>query len=166
MKVNAKRLWERLQEVGSIGADPRGGISRFAWTPEYRQACELLMQWMREAGLTVRMDTVGNIFGRLEGKTSKPAILSGSHFDTVPCGGKFDGLAGIMTALEALKTGLRPSVPLKWWPLLMRRPASSWAVLLAARRCVVSCQTTILGNASIATRVKRCIRQCWILAWG
>ena len=74
MKVNAKRLWERLQEVGSIGADPRGGISRFAWTPEYRQACELLMQWMREAGLTVRMDTVGNIFGRLEGKASKPAI--------------------------------------------------------------------------------------------
>lgn len=117
MKVNAKRLWERLQEVGSIGADPRGGISRFAWTPEYRQACELLMQWMREAGLTVRMDTVGNIFGRLEGKTSKPAILSGSHFDTVPCGGKFDGLAGIMTALEALTTlrenGFTPERPIE-----------------------------------------------------
>ena len=49
MKVNAQRLWDRQQQVGSIGADPKGGISRFAWTPEYRQACELLIEWMHKA---------------------------------------------------------------------------------------------------------------------
>lgn len=117
MKVNAQRLWDRQQQVGSIGADPKGGISRFAWTPEYRQACELLIEWMHKAGLKVRIDTVGNIYGRLEGTEKLPAILSGSHFDTVPNGGKFDGLTGIMTALEALTTmhenGVRPRRPIE-----------------------------------------------------
>lgn len=102
MKVNKERLWDRLQYVGGIGADPRGGISRFAWTKEYREACEVLMAWMKEAGLHVRMDTVGNIYGRLEGSEKLPPVLTGSHFDTVPCGGKFDGLAGVMAALETL----------------------------------------------------------------
>ena len=83
LKINKERLWERLQYVGGIGADPRGGISRFAWTPAYREACEVLMRWMREAGLTVRMDTVGNIYGKLEGQENLPPILTGSHFDTV-----------------------------------------------------------------------------------
>lgn len=117
LKVNGKRLWEREMYVGEIGADPRGGISRFAWTPEYRQACEVLMGWMREIGLTARMDTVGNIYGRLEGEEDLPPVLTGSHFDTVPCGGKFDGLAGIMTALEVLNTlkenGVKPRRPIE-----------------------------------------------------
>lgn len=105
MRVNKDRLWNRQQEVGEIGADPKGGISRFAWTPEYTEASKLLISWMEEAGLKVRIDTVGNIYGRLEGSQNDlPAILTGSHFDTVPSGGKFDGLTGIMTALEALQT--------------------------------------------------------------
>ena len=83
LEINRERLWERLQYVGGIGADPRGGISRFAWTPAYREACQVLMGWMREAGLTVRMDTVGNIYAKLEGQEDLPPILTGSHFDTV-----------------------------------------------------------------------------------
>lgn len=117
MKVNRDRLWERQNKIGAIGTDPNGGISRYAWTPEYKEACLLLIQWMKEAGLSVRMDTVGNIYGRMEGKKMLPAVLSGSHFDTVPNGGKFDGLTGIMTALEVLQTmhenGYQPERPLE-----------------------------------------------------
>ena len=103
VKINPERLWTRLNEVGHIGSDPRGGVSRFAWEPAYREAVVCLLRWIEEAGLTARIDTVGNVFARLEGaEPQAPAVLSGSHFDTVPQGGCFDGLAGVMGALEAL----------------------------------------------------------------
>lgn len=103
MKINEERLWSRLNTVGAIGADPRDGVSRFPWEPAYKQAVDLLISWIEDAGLTARIDTVGNVFARLEGDDpAQPAVLSGSHFDTVPCGGFFDGLAGVMAALEAL----------------------------------------------------------------
>ena len=103
VSINSDRLWARLNEVGHIGSDPRGGISRFAWEPPYKEAVMLLIRWIKEAGLTARIDTVGNVFARLEGDDPHaPAVLSGSHFDTVPQGGCFDGLAGVMGALEAL----------------------------------------------------------------
>ena len=117
MNINRERLWNREQEIGEFGRDPRGGISRFAWTPEYRKASLLLIKWMKEAGLTIRIDTVGNIYGRYEGEENLPPVLTGSHFDTVPMGGKFDGLAGIMTALEVLTTmkenHFRPKRPIE-----------------------------------------------------
>lgn len=117
LEINKQRLWNRLQELGSIGADRRGGVSRYAWTPEYKEACELLIKWMEEAGLTVRMDTVGNLFGKLEGQEDLPPVLSGSHLDTVPMGGKFDGAAGIMSILEVLTTmserGYKPKRPVE-----------------------------------------------------
>lgn len=117
MKINAERLWDREQEIGEYGRDPRGGISRFAWTGEYRAAALLLIKWMEEAGLQVRVDTVGNIYGRYEGTEDLPPVLTGSHLDTVPMGGKYDGLAGIMTALEALtsmrEAGFRPGRPIE-----------------------------------------------------
>lgn len=117
MKINAERLWNREQEVGEYGRDPRGGISRFAWTPEYREAALVLIKWMKEAGLEVRTDTVGNIYGRYEGTENLAPLLTGSHFDTVPMGGKFDGLAGVMTALEALtamrEEGYKPRRPIE-----------------------------------------------------
>ena len=118
VSINADRLWDRLHKIGAIGADPRGGISRFAWEPAYKQAVELLCAWAREEGLTVRIDTVGNVFARLEGTDpDAAAVLSGSHLDTVPQGGYFDGLAGVMGALEALSSiragAYRPRRPLE-----------------------------------------------------
>ena len=96
VSINPDRLWARLNEAGHIGSDPRGGISRFAWEPPYKEAVMLLIRWIKEAGLTARIDTVGNVFARLEGDDPHaPAVLSGSHFDTVPQGGCFDGLAGV-----------------------------------------------------------------------
>lgn len=101
--INSKRLWERLHEIGGIGADPAGGISRFSWTPEYREASLLLMKYMEDMGMTVRTDSVGNIFGRMDGEDpTLPPILIGSHLDTVPQGGYFDGNAGVSAALEVL----------------------------------------------------------------
>lgn len=117
MKINTERLWAREQEIGEYGRDPRGGISRFAWSKEYREGALLLIKWMEEAGLAVRIDTVGNIYGRYEGREDMAPVLTGSHFDTVPMGGKFDGLAGIMTALEVLTTmherGYHPKRPVE-----------------------------------------------------
>ena len=118
VSINPDRLWARLNEVGHIGSDPRGGISRFAWEPPYKEAVMLLIRWIKEAGLTARIDTVGNVFARLEGDDPHaPAVLSGSHFDTVPQGGCFDGLAGVMGALEALvaikESGLPHKKPLE-----------------------------------------------------
>lgn len=105
MIINGKRLWERNDKIAHIGADQNGGISRFAWTPAYKEAVELLSFWMKEAGMSVRLDTVGNLYGRLEGtQKGLPAVLTGSHLDTVPSGGCFDGIIGISAALEALKT--------------------------------------------------------------
>lgn len=115
--INAERLWQREMEVGEFGRDPKGGISRFAWTPEYREAALLLIRWMEDAGLEVRVDAVGNIYGRYGGKEELPPVLMGSHFDTVPMGGKFDGLAGVMAALEVLasmhEAGYKPGRPVE-----------------------------------------------------
>lgn len=117
MNINAERLWKREQEIGEYGRDPRGGISRFAWTIEYREAALLLIKWMEEIGLKAKVDTVGNIYGRYEGTEDLPPVLTGSHLDTVPMGGKFDGIAGIMTALEVLTSmyeqGYKPRRPIE-----------------------------------------------------
>lgn len=114
LQINEDRLWSRLHEIGNIGADPQGGISRFSWDPSYKKGLEQLIYWMNQAGLKARIDTVGNLFCRLEGADPEaPAVLSGSHFDTVPHGGLFDGLAGIMGAFEALLTIKESKLPHK-----------------------------------------------------
>ncbi|HCJ56849.1 MAG TPA: Zn-dependent hydrolase [Clostridiaceae bacterium] len=103
MNINKERLWNRIQELGLIGADPEGGVSRFAFSPEDKKASKLVMTWMKEAGLKVRVDAVGNIFGRIDGLAQGPVVLTGSHLDSVKNGGKFDGVAGVISALEVLQ---------------------------------------------------------------
>jgi oxygen-independent coproporphyrinogen-3 oxidase len=105
VKINKDRLWERTMLIGGIGAAEKGGgCNRFSWTPAYREAAMVLMGWMKELDMTVRVDSVGNIFGKYHGTEELPGILTGSHLDTVPHGGKFDGLAGIMAGLEAISS--------------------------------------------------------------
>lgn len=118
IKINTERLWARLHTIGGIGSDPQGGVSRFAWKPAYKKAVKQLISWINEAGLSARIDTVGNVYARLEGSDpNAPAVLSGSHLDTVPQGGFFDGVSGVMSALEALtsisKSGLPHKRPLE-----------------------------------------------------
>ncbi|MBB5173815.1 Zn-dependent hydrolase [Texcoconibacillus texcoconensis] len=114
--VSGERLASRLAELSKIGLTEDGGSSRMGFSAEEREAKELVKTWMRDAGLAVHEDGAGNIFGRLEGATSDaPAILSGSHVDSVPNGGHFDGPLGVLAALEVAEawkeTGYTPDNP-------------------------------------------------------
>ncbi|GFN23405.1 Zn-dependent hydrolase [Thermanaeromonas sp. C210] len=105
LKINGKRLKERLIALSEFGKDEAGGWSRFTWTDDYIRAKELVKQWMREAGMTVREDAMGNVFGRLAGlDDSLPVVAAGSHIDSVKCGGMFDGNVGVLGALEVITT--------------------------------------------------------------
>ena len=104
MDINQDRLWSDIQELGRIGRSPDGGITRLAFTPQDRQAQDWLEARMRDAGLAVREDAAGNLIGELCGsRPEKPCVMCGSHYDTVPGGGQFDGTLGILSALEAVR---------------------------------------------------------------
>ena len=112
--INGERLWSRLNQVGAVGTDARGGINRFAWEPSYKEAVKMMTGWIEKEGLSYRIDTVGNVYARLEGEEpGEQTVLSGSHFDTVPQGGYFDGLAGVMGALESLVAIKESGIPHK-----------------------------------------------------
>jgi len=98
--ISGKRVAERLMELSKIGITTEGGVRRIAFTPEERQAKNLVKVWMKEAGLVVREDGAGNVFGFFQGKKHRPIVLSGSHVDSVPNGGHFDGPLGVIAALE------------------------------------------------------------------
>lgn len=104
MKIDAKRLESTIQELGAIGATPRGGLTRVTLTDEDRRGRDLMMQWMRAAGLEVTVDRMGNIFGQRAGTERVPPVMLGSHVDSVPTGGKYDGQLGILCALETIRT--------------------------------------------------------------
>lgn len=113
--VNGERLASRLDELSRIGLMDSGGVTRPGYSAEEKEAKELVIKWMKNAGLTVTEDGAGNVFGRLEGKTTGPSIASGSHVDSVPNGGNFDGPLGVLSALEVAEswreTGFIPEKP-------------------------------------------------------
>src|SRR5215208_5412559 len=95
------QLAERLDEVYRIGG--RLGANRVGGTPEEDEACDLVAGWMEEAGLAVERDGRGNVIGRLRGeRTELPEVWTGSHLDSVPEGGKFDGPLGVLAGLDAV----------------------------------------------------------------
>jgi hydantoinase/carbamoylase family amidase len=104
-----------LESAARIGADADGGVSRFAWTPELAEANRWFVQRLEELGLTAEIDAAGNVIGRWE-RGEGPAVLTGSHLDTVPRGGRFDGALGVLAALEAVRSlqreGVTPERPL------------------------------------------------------
>jgi len=101
--IDASLLSRYIEALGTIGWQPQGGVVRPVYSPAWVQAREQLAQWMRAAGLEVYGDAVGNLFGRLRGSEEGGTILTGSHFDTVPFGGIFDGTLGILAGLVALR---------------------------------------------------------------
>lgn len=110
------RLAERLAAIAQIGLTAENGSARFGYSREESQAKELVCQWMRALGLIVRSDEAGNCFGRLAGRSDGlPIVLCGSHIDTVPNGGHFDGVLGVLLALEVAEmwkaTGFAPERP-------------------------------------------------------
>ena len=105
LRIDGDRLWRSLMELAKIGATPKGGVCRLTLTDLDRQGRDLVTGWGREAGLTVTIDKIGNGFMRRPGRdNSLPPIVAGSHIDTQPTGGKFDGNFGVLAALEVVRT--------------------------------------------------------------
>ncbi|HEX6923590.1 MAG TPA: Zn-dependent hydrolase [Bacillales bacterium] len=102
--INGERLASRLDTLSQIGATEGGGSYRIGFSEKEREAKDTVKEWMNQAGLEIREDGAGNVFGRLSGKQNDlPAVMSGSHVDTVPNGGHFDGTLGVLSALEVVE---------------------------------------------------------------
>jgi N-carbamoyl-L-amino-acid hydrolase len=116
--IDGMRLWNSLMELARLGATTKGGVCRLALTDLDRQARDLFSRWALDAGCTLRVDAIGNVFARREGTDpTLPAVATGSHIDTQPTGGKFDGNYGVLAGLEVIRTlearGLRTRAPLE-----------------------------------------------------
>jgi N-carbamoyl-L-amino-acid hydrolase len=105
LRINGPRLWSSLKEMARIGATPKGGVNRLTLTDLDRESRDLFGRWCREAGCTVSVDRIGSMFARRKGADENlPPVMIGSHLDTQPTGGKFDGALGVMGALEIVRT--------------------------------------------------------------
>jgi N-carbamoyl-L-amino-acid hydrolase len=116
--INADRLWQSILDMAEIGPTPEGGSRRLALTPEDAAARALFLYWCQPLGLHHGQDAIGNMFLRRTGTDAAvPAVAFGSHLDTVPTGGRFDGIAGVLAGLEILRTlddaGIRTRAPLE-----------------------------------------------------
>lgn len=102
--VNSDRLAQSVEHLAKIGQIPHGGVRRIAYSPEDIQARNRVQSWMSEAGMSVKIDTGGNIIGRYPGKFPQaPTLATGSHIDTVPNGGRYDGAFGVLAGLEVVR---------------------------------------------------------------
>jgi len=105
LRVNGKRLRESLERMARIGATSGGGVHRLALSDEDKEARDLFVKWLKDIGLKVTIDEMGNIFGKRPGRSNDLApVMSGSHMDSQPQGGRFDGILGVMATLEVLRT--------------------------------------------------------------
>jgi N-carbamoyl-L-amino-acid hydrolase len=104
MKIDRQRLEQTIEELGQVGATDRGGLTRLALTDEDRRGRDLMVGWMRQAGLRVSVDQMGNVFGERPGQPGQPPVMIGSHVDSVPTGGRYDGQLGVLCALETIRT--------------------------------------------------------------
>ena len=102
--INAERLQQRLKSLGEMGALDGGGVSRLALTDSDKKGRDLVVSWMKELGLAVSIDPIGNVVGTLKGKEDLPRIMMGSHIDTVSTGGLYDGNLGVLAGLEVIET--------------------------------------------------------------
>ena len=104
-RVSGARLWGALMEIAQIGGTPKGGVKRITLTDEDRRGRDLFRTWCEAAGLAVRVDSMGNMFARREGRDpTRLPVLFGSHLDSQPTGGKFDGALGVIAGLEVMRT--------------------------------------------------------------
>lgn len=118
VRINGERLWASLMELAQIGATPKGGVCRLTLTDLDKQGRDLVLRWAQEAGMTVTIDKIGNGFMRRAGRNNRlPPIVTGSHIDTQPTGGKFDGNYGVLAGLEVVRTlndhGIQTEAPIE-----------------------------------------------------
>ena len=118
LRINGLRLWDSLMTLAQIGATAKGGVCRLTLTDLDKQGRGLVIQWATDAGMTVVIDKIGNVFMRRAGSNnSLPPIMTGSHIDTQPTGGKFDGNYGVLAGLEVVRTlndhGIKTEAPIE-----------------------------------------------------
>jgi N-carbamoyl-L-amino-acid hydrolase len=105
LRIDGNRLWQSLMKLATIGATAKGGVCRLALTDLDRQGRDLVSAWARQEGMTVTVDQIGNIFMRRAGRNNAlPPVVTGSHIDTQPTGGKFDGNYGVLAGMEVIRT--------------------------------------------------------------
>ncbi|MEY4794637.1 MAG: hypothetical protein RL724_1573, partial [Pseudomonadota bacterium] len=104
-RIDGKRLWDSLMTMAEIGATPKGGVKRLTLTDVDKAGRDRFRGWCEALGLTVRVDSIGNMFARREGRDPKRLpVLLGSHLDSQPTGGKFDGALGVIAGLEVMRS--------------------------------------------------------------
>jgi N-carbamoyl-L-amino-acid hydrolase len=118
LRINGPRLWDTLMELAKIGATPKGGVCRLTLTDLDKQGRDLVLAWAKQADLSVTIDKIGNGFMRRAGRNnSLPPIVTGSHIDTQPTGGKFDGNYGVLAGIEVVRTlndhGIETEAPIE-----------------------------------------------------
>jgi N-carbamoyl-L-amino-acid hydrolase len=118
LRIDGARLWASLMELAQIGATQKGGVCRLTLTDLDKQGRDLVTRWAREAGMTVTIDKIGNGFMRRPGRdNSLPPVMTGSHIDTQPTGGKFDGNYGVLAGIEVVRTlndhGIETEAPIE-----------------------------------------------------
>jgi beta-ureidopropionase / N-carbamoyl-L-amino-acid hydrolase len=118
LRVNGGRLWESLMTMAEIGATANGGVNRQTLTDEDKRGRDLFRSWCEAAGLGVSVDRMGSMFARRSGRdAARPPVMLGSHLDSQPTGGKFDGALGVLGALEVIRTlndqGVETRAPLE-----------------------------------------------------
>jgi N-carbamoyl-L-amino-acid hydrolase len=104
MRIDKRRLEQSIEELGRIGQTPRGGLTRLALSDEDKRGRDWMVGRMREAGLSITVDQMGNIFGQRAGDPGLPPVMMGSHVDSVPTGGRYDGQLGVLCALEVIRS--------------------------------------------------------------
>ena len=138
LKTNIERIQKDIETLAQFSCVEGIGCTRFTYTKEFAQARDYIVSEMKAAGLTVREDAVGTVIGRLEGKNpNAPILMTGSHFDTVKTGGRFDGPAGVTAALETARTlhdeGFVPECPIEFVALPEEEGARFGGGLMGSR---------------------------------
>ena len=118
LRVDGGRLWRSLMDLAQIGATEKGGVCRLALTDLDKEGRDLFVRWCEEAGCTISVDRMGNIFARRPGRNpDAPPVMTGSHLDSQPTGGKYDGAYGVLAGLEVVRTlndlGVETEVPIE-----------------------------------------------------
>jgi N-carbamoyl-L-amino-acid hydrolase len=143
LRINGERLWESLMDMAKIGALPKGGCGRLALSDEDKIGRDLFVRWCEAAGCTIRIDRLGNIFARRPGRhADRPPVMTGSHLDTQPHGGKFDGVYGVLAGLEVIRTlndaGVETEAPIE---------VAVWTNEEGSRFAPAMCASGVFGGA-------------------